>query len=129
MWRCPRCGRTYERTNQWHGCGSGTPEDHLEGKPESLRVIYRHLEEGLRKEGVRIDAAKTAINLWKGRNFATVYVQKRAVKVEFLSRIPIRDARIAGQHKVKEGLFFNMLKLTRKEEVDEKLLGWLKGID
>lgn len=83
----------------------------------------------MRKEGVRIDAAKTAINLWKGRNFATVYVQKRAVKVEFLSRTPIRDARIAGQHKVKEGLFFNMLKLTRKEEVDEKLLGWLKGID
>lgn len=119
----------YEKANQWHACGTLTSLDYLEGKPEDLKKVYLYLEENLRGAGVRIDAAKTAINLWKGRNFATVYVQKRAIKVEFLSRTPIRDGRIARQHKVKDGLYFNMLKLVSREEVDEELLGWLKGIN
>ena len=129
MWKCPRCGRAYERTNQWHSCRVLTIDDYLEGKPENLKEIYLFLEENLIRADVRIDAAKTGISLWKARNFGTVYVQKKGIKVEFLSRNPIMDARIVSRHKVKEGLYFSRLKLTRMEEVDSKLLGWLKGID
>ncbi len=129
MWSCPKCLRDFQKKNQWHSCGTMTSLDYLEGKQDDMAKVYKLLEEGLRKSGVRIDAAKTAISLWKVRNFATVYVQKRGIKVEFLSRTPIGDKRIASQHKVKEGLYFSRLKLLRMEDVDDKLLTWLKGID
>ncbi len=106
-----------------------TVDDYLAGKPETLKEVYRLLERNLRKVGVRFDVAKTAVSLWKVRNFATLYVQKRAIKVEFLSRKPIEDTRIVSRHKVKEGLYFTRMKLTRMEDIDETLLCWLKGID
>lgn len=129
MWKCPRCGREYVKDNQWHSCGATTTDDYLAGKPETLKEIYRLLERNLRKSGVRFDVAKTAVSLWKVHNFATLYVQKRAIKVEFLSRKPVEDPRIVSRHEVKGGLYFTRMKLTSMGDVDETLLTWLKGID
>lgn len=117
------------RDNQWHSCRAMTADDYLAGKPETLKEVYRLLERNLRKAGVRFDVAKTAVSLWKVHNFATLYVQKRWIKVEFLSRKPIADARIVSGHKVKDGLYFSRMKLASMEDVDETLLTWLKGID
>lgn len=129
MWQCPKCKRTYGRKNQWHSCGVWTSDDHLKGKSESLKKIYRLLEKRLLEASVRIDPSKTAINLWKTRNYATIYIQKHSIKLAFLSRTAIEDERIAKRHKVKEGLHFHMLKLDCIEDVDNKLLHWLKGIN
>jgi hypothetical protein len=39
-WVCPKCGRRFARVGQGHVCEIWTPQDHLEGKPESSIRLY-----------------------------------------------------------------------------------------
>jgi hypothetical protein len=122
MWECPRCGRKFEKTNQWHSCGPWTSEYHLKGKSTLIKDIYRALGKRLNESGIRIDPGKTAISLWKNKNYATIYVQKQAVKLEFLSRIPISNDRIERSKRIKDDLYFYTLKLRNSNQVDDVLI-------
>lgn len=43
MWKCPKCGRTFKKTNQDHYCGPApeTIEEYIERQPESARPYLR----------------------------------------------------------------------------------------
>lgn len=43
MWKCPKCGRTFKKTNQDHYCGPApeTIEEYIERQPELARPYLR----------------------------------------------------------------------------------------
>jgi len=43
-WTCPRCKRTFARTNQRHACGTGDRAEVLRNRPPELVALYGALE-------------------------------------------------------------------------------------
>ena len=44
MWKCPKCGRTFKKSNQGHFCGEApkTIEEYIQRQPEQTRpYLYR----------------------------------------------------------------------------------------
>ena len=71
MWTCPKCGRTFRRTEQSHYCGKApeTIEEYIQGQPEEVQLILRQLQETIH---AAIPKAKEKISwsmptFWKGR--------------------------------------------------------------
>ena len=48
LWKCPRCGRTFRRPKQAHGCGTGNRAEMLRGKSPGLVKLYRSMEKTLK---------------------------------------------------------------------------------
>ena len=72
MWTCPKCGRTFRRTEQSHYCGKApeTIEEYIREQPETVQPILRQLQETIH---AAIPEAKEKISwsmptFWKGRN-------------------------------------------------------------
>ena len=45
MWTCPKCGRTFKRTNQGHYCGKApeTVLEYIHGQPQEIQSHLREL--------------------------------------------------------------------------------------
>ena len=72
MWTCPKCGRTFRRTEQSHYCGKApeTIEEYIREQPEEVQPRLRQLQETIREA---IPEAKEKISwsmptFWKGCN-------------------------------------------------------------
>src|SRR5579871_4256105 len=50
-WRCPRCRRSFRRSNQRHACGTGHASDLLKDRPAMLVQLYGKLEATVRGFG------------------------------------------------------------------------------
>ena len=51
MWKCPECGRKFERTNQGHYCGKApkTVEEYIESQPYEYRSHVSELRDIIKK--------------------------------------------------------------------------------
>lgn len=127
FWQCPKCGRRFSHRNQWHSCVSYSIQDHFRGKPASLKRIFDSLLKELRAYGpVRIDAVKTSINLAGKSHFGGVRVGQDSLNVGFVLHRVVKDKRIVRKLKVDRNKFVHTVNLTRLEDVDAQLLGWLR---
>lgn len=127
LWRCPKCGRDFARQDQSHSCVSISVEEHFRGKQDRLRGVFRRLHNALRRTGpVRVDAVKSAINLADRFHFAMIYVQKDGLKVEFALDRRLDDPRVIRTQDLSSNRVIHFVKVTREEEVDSQLLGWLR---
>ena len=127
LWQCPLCGRRFARKNQSHSCIVHPVANHFLGKPARLRQTFERLLAKTRRLGpVRVDAVKSAINLSGKNHFAMVYVLKASLKMDFaLYGIP-RSGRILRTEKLGGNRYLHYVRLTRLEDVDDELLGWLE---
>ncbi len=50
MWECPKCGRTFKKTNQDHYCGSApaTIEEYIERQPEEVQQYLRQINSAVK---------------------------------------------------------------------------------
>ncbi len=50
MWECPKCGRTFKRTNQDHYCGlaPATIEEYIERQPDEAQPYLRQINSVLK---------------------------------------------------------------------------------
>ena len=83
MWTCPKCGRTFRRTEQSHYCGKApeTIEEYILGQPEEVQPILRQLQETIHSA---IPEAKEKISwsmptFWKGRNLIQFAASKKHI--------------------------------------------------
>ena len=72
MWTCPKCGRSFRRTEQDHYCGEApqTIEEYILRQPEAVQPVLRQLQETIH---TAIPDAKEKISwsmptFWKGCN-------------------------------------------------------------
>ena len=80
MWKCPKCGREFERQEQSHNCGKPqTVEDYILSQEESVQPRLREVREIIR---AAIPDAQERISwsmptLWKGRNLIHFAASKK----------------------------------------------------
>ncbi len=50
MWECPKCGRTFKKTNQDHYCGQAptTIDEYIERQPEEARLYLRQVNNAVK---------------------------------------------------------------------------------
>ena len=50
MWECPKCGRTFKKTNQDHYCGPApvTIEEYIERQPEEVQMYLRQINSAIK---------------------------------------------------------------------------------
>lgn len=50
MWKCPKCGRAFQKENQSHYCGKApeTVEEYIAAQPEDIQPYLRAVREAIR---------------------------------------------------------------------------------
>lgn len=112
---------------QRHSCVVHTVNEHFAGKDSGVREIYDRLILELQRVGpVRVEAVKSCIHLASRFTFAGVYVQKKAISLEFASPTQLTDPRISKSEQISAGVWHNTTRLTRVEDVDPDVVEWLQ---
>ncbi len=125
-WKCPKCGRSFAKKNQWHSCQTAPVDTHFKDKDPNVRKIYDSLVKELEKFGrFRADAVKSSINLINKYHFGSVTVQEKALRLGFVSDEKARSARIVQTQELGPNRVGHSVKLESPDDVDEQLLGWL----
>ncbi len=83
MWQCPKCGRTFKRTNQDHYCGQAptTIDDYISCQPEQNQLYLQQIKKTIQ---ATIPDATEKISwsmptYWKGRNLIQFAAFKKHV--------------------------------------------------
>ena len=83
MWKCPKCGRTFQKENQGHYCGKApqTVEEYILAQDEDVRDQLQKVREVLQRE--LPDAAEkiswSMPTYWKGHNILHFAAQKKHI--------------------------------------------------
>jgi len=51
MWRCPKCGRSFPKTNQGHACGEvlSTVDEYIAAQPEEIQPLLEQVRSAIRE--------------------------------------------------------------------------------
>ena len=73
LWTCPKCGRVFVNTNQYHSCGNYTVDQFLKDKSDYSVELYNRFVETLEAIGPFIYApVKTRIGFQVRTTFAAI---------------------------------------------------------
>ncbi|MFN8333944.1 MAG: DUF5655 domain-containing protein [Cyclobacteriaceae bacterium] len=104
-----------------------TELDHLQGKDEIVRKIYRKLIDKLSKFGqLKIEPKKTSVHLRNRLGFAGVYTRRSYLNLEVHLNYELKTPRISKIERASANRYHLTIKLTKDSEVDKELLGWLR---
>jgi len=126
MWTCPRCDRSFGRTNAGHVCLGGMPIDVRlaelpDGQRRAAEAVLTHVR---RIKGLAIEAVMVGIFIKRERSIVELRPKKKWLDLSFISTQVITSERIArvvkwGAHTA----YF--VHLTDKQDVDAELRRWL----
>ncbi len=92
LWACPRCGRSFTRTNQRHACGTGDRTDVLRNRAESVVRLYASIEAFAKSLGsIEIVARERYVLLRSVRIFTDLVIMSDAVRVAVHLRDRVDD--------------------------------------
>jgi hypothetical protein len=104
-----------------------TELDHLQGKDEIVRKIYRKLIDKLSKFGqLKIEPKKTSVHIRNRFGFAGVYTRQSYLNLEVHLNYELKTPRISKIERASANRYHHTIKLTKDSEVDKELLGWLR---
>jgi len=96
-------------------------------KTDAARRVYARLLAALEDVGpFDAEVKKTSIHLSHGRAFAGVHPRAQGIVLQIVTDAPLAAARISKVEQVSRSRFHNTVRLERVEDVDARLLGWLR---
>ncbi len=92
-----------------------------------VETLFRELLDELHQFGeVGIEEKKTSFHLKNRVAFSGVHPRKNYFALNIVSSSPIKSPRINKQEQVSTNRFHNKVKIEKREDIDNELLGWLK---
>lgn len=83
MWKCPRCGRAFERQNQEHYCQEKpkTVQAYIAAQPEDVRLCLNDVRNAIREAipGAEERISWSMPTYWRGHNIIHFAAHKRHV--------------------------------------------------
>ena len=130
-WKCPKCGREFEKTNQQHSCVIYPLDRHFTGKEEIARPLYNRLKENIEKGigPVKVESLPCCIHFVVAHSaytFAAVYALKGKIRVHFGSDREIKSPRIDKSAKTSASKYMHSVNISSEKEMDGELMSWLK---
>jgi hypothetical protein len=126
-WTCPACGREFGAPRQAHTCVPGcSVEESFAGRPAGQRAVYDAVVAHLESVGpVHVDPVRVGVFLRRRRKVAEVRPRARSVALALMLPRRLVHPRVSRQVRVSADRIMHVIPLTRAEEVDEELRGWL----
>jgi len=101
-------------------------ESHFSGKEPSVRAMYDQLLAALREFGTVIEEPKkTSIHLVNVSAFAGVQTRATYILLNIKADHKIDSPRIHKAEQVSAKRFHHRVKISRLDEIDNELIGWL----
>jgi hypothetical protein len=128
LWKCPKCGRKFEKTEQPHSCTVYPVAKHLKGK-ETAAELYDELKTKIKKTigPFRIESLPCCIHLVTTTfTFAAAFAMKDRLRLHFALDHKMTSRRIRRQSQIAASRHMYEVDIKDKKEIDKELLGWLK---
>jgi hypothetical protein len=126
-WVCPRCGRSFARTNQRHVCETWTVEDHLRGKPAVAVDLYRRFVRLVEACGpFEYSPTRRQIGFQLRRIFAGVKLTDRGLEGYLDIARKIDSPRFRDAAPYTKRLFVHHFRISSPEELDDEFAGWVR---
>lgn len=130
MWKCPDCGKKFQKHYHWHGCLATAIENHFKDKPGKIRVLYDKLIQAVENFGkIEVIPLKSSIKISSGKTFLTIRPRKNHLLIEFIlpENVEVDTYRIYTSVKISEHLRLHAAALVLPEEIDPDLIDWLQS--
>ncbi len=128
MWTCPKCGRSFKRRDQFHGCKLISKDSLFEKKPPLVKKLYDKIVKELKKIGeYREEAVPPDMIFFKTRStFLGIKVKKDQLHVEFYLD-HLEDGPPVSKHlQTSKHRGVHLVPIDRLENIDQQLIGWIK---
>ncbi|MFH0737070.1 MAG: DUF5655 domain-containing protein [Candidatus Micrarchaeota archaeon] len=127
MWKCPRCKRGFEKTNQSHSCTFFPEKNHFKGKGKVSEALYNGLKERIR-EGVgrfKVDSIPCCIHFVSTFTFTAVRILKDKIRVSFTLDHQVKSSRIRDSAGYSSTRFIHQVDIEDNSQIDKELLDWI----
>ena len=131
LWKCPKCGREFEKRNQQHSCNVYPLDRHFTGKEGIARPLYDRLKEIIEKSigPVKVESLPCCIHFVvkdTAYTFAAVYALRDRIRIHFGSDKEIRSPRIGKSAKTSASKYMHSIDIKSADEMDKELITWLR---
>lgn len=127
MWKCKKCGRIFEKTEQVHSCRSIPLAEHFKNKKQAKEIfdfLVRKINSQIGK--VKIVSLPCCVHLFGKYDFLAALPKKDSLEIRFANDSRINDSRVRLSVPVSQKNFKICLEVNSKKEIDGKVFAWLK---
>lgn len=127
LWKCPNCGRQFERKGQAHSCKPYDLRLHFKGKPEG-KLLYEKLKKEVRSRigPFKIESLECCIHFASTFTFAAVIILRDKIRVEFCLGRKLKSKRIGRVVPLSSTRFLFYIDIYTENEIDEQLIKWIE---
>jgi hypothetical protein len=127
LWKCPKCGRQFERKGQAHSCRHFPIEQHFEGKREG-KLLYEKFKRAITKQvgSFKTESLECCIHFVSTFTFAAVKILKDKIRVDFTLTHKLKSNRIKQFLQISANRYLYQVDISTEDEIDEKLVNWIQ---
>lgn len=131
IWKCPKCGREFEKKNQQHSCTFYPLDKHFKGKEEIAGPLYNTLKAKIEKDigPFKVESLPCCIHFVKASSvytFAAVYALRDRIRIHFGSNREMKSPRIDKSAKTSASKYMHSIDVKNAKEIDTELISWLR---
>jgi Domain of unknown function (DUF5655) len=127
LWKCPKCGRQFERQGQSHSCKPYDLELHFKDKPKG-KLLYETLKRAIKKRAgtLKIESLECCIHFVSTYTFAAVKIFKDKIQVDFALSRKLKSKRFDRFLQLSANRYLYYFNINTEDEIDEQLLEWIQ---
>lgn len=127
MWKCPKCGREFNREKQSHSCVVYPIENHFQNKVKG-KLLFETLVKKIEKKigEVKIESLPCCIHLVSDHTFSGVWVSDDKIRIDFSVDYSVEDKRVVKEVKLSKNRTIYYIDIESEGEIDKVLLEWIK---
>lgn len=127
MWKCNKCGRIFDKTNQPHTCQKIPLENHFKNKQkaeELFDVLLKKINENIGK--AEVVSLPCCIHLFGKYDFLAALPKKDKIEIRFGLNRMLDSTRLKIAVPVSSKSYKNCIDIKEEPEIDQELLYWIK---
>lgn len=127
LWKCPECGRQFERRGQTHSCKPFPLKQHFIAKDRG-KALYEKFKKAVREQirSFKIESLECCIHFVSTSTFAAVKIFKDKIQLDFSLSRQVKSKRMDGFVQMSAHRYLYYINLHREDEIDEELLNWVQ---
>jgi len=127
LWKCPKCGRQFERKNQSHSCKNYPLEQHFYRK-EKGKMLYEKFRMAVKNQlgSFKIESLECCIHFVSTFTFAAIKIFKDKIRVDFSLDHKIENTQIKKYIQMSANRYLYYIDIISEDEIDGKLMEWIQ---
>jgi hypothetical protein len=128
LWRCSKCERQFDNTNQIHSCGRYTVKDFLNNRSVRAVELYRRFAQLVQECGpVVLAPAKTRVGFQVRMIFAAVNkLSERRMEAHVVLARRLENSRFTSIESISPRNHVHHFKIDSLRELDSEVKSWLE---